>query len=490
MTAKANTKAQNVFSRIQALSLKSLSRQHAPYLVIWILYYAWVVAFATWWTASPYSDSAFNTELRSLMHTVNLCASAAFVFIIKKDWFVRAARLSATLIVLSMVIFFIAPLPSVRFIAAIAGSVAIGCVNICILIPFVFTLNSTEKFYAVVLSNVLIQLLSLAQEYCVGAEYRLLQLVFPLALLVLALSATLFFRQERTAPPAPRQTSGPPVMNNRIYITLLLNCAVAILCKGAGKGILNITALGLAAPVLTWYYLGGLLGCLLYVAVYLCTSKAFSWLCNITFASVMMGLLCNALSVQAPGLALVFAVLLGVGCTVGMINMYYIIGVVGRKYDSMRYVQLSIFLIGLCGGVVGLLTGNFISSSGVFGISVVASVASAAALILFILATPLMLQTGLAEDWDPDALPPLPEEERPDWLQAYGLSKRELEVCRLLLQGYTLRQAAAILSLAYPTVNTYCTGAYRKLGINSRAELLLGFKDANDAAEAGQSVSH
>jgi len=59
----------------------------------------------------------------------------------------------------------------------------------------------------------------------------------------------------------------------------------------------------------------------------------------------------------------------------------------------------------------------------------------------------------------------------------YRLSKREAEVCDLLLQGYTLRQISAILSIAYSTVNTYCTSAYRKLGINSRTELLLKFKE-------------
>jgi DNA-binding CsgD family transcriptional regulator len=61
----------------------------------------------------------------------------------------------------------------------------------------------------------------------------------------------------------------------------------------------------------------------------------------------------------------------------------------------------------------------------------------------------------------------------------YRLTKREIEVCKLLLQGYTMRQISGILSLAYPTVNTYCTSVYRKLNINSRTELLLLFKDYN-----------
>lgn len=54
---------------------------------------------------------------------------------------------------------------------------------------------------------------------------------------------------------------------------------------------------------------------------------------------------------------------------------------------------------------------------------------------------------------------------------------RLAEICNLLLQGYTLRQISAIFSIAYSTVKTYCASAYRKFDINSRAELLLKFKD-------------
>ncbi|MGI6538505.1 MAG: helix-turn-helix transcriptional regulator [Caldicoprobacterales bacterium] len=58
-------------------------------------------------------------------------------------------------------------------------------------------------------------------------------------------------------------------------------------------------------------------------------------------------------------------------------------------------------------------------------------------------------------------------------LKDYKLTPAETEVCRLLLEGYTLRQISGILAKAYPTINTYCTSIYRKLNINSRTELLI-----------------
>lgn len=55
----------------------------------------------------------------------------------------------------------------------------------------------------------------------------------------------------------------------------------------------------------------------------------------------------------------------------------------------------------------------------------------------------------------------------------YKLTPAEIEVCSLLLDGYTLRQISVMVSKAYATINTYCTSIYRKLNINSRVELLL-----------------
>lgn len=57
------------------------------------------------------------------------------------------------------------------------------------------------------------------------------------------------------------------------------------------------------------------------------------------------------------------------------------------------------------------------------------------------------------------------------------LTPKETEVCVLLLNGLTMRQISGALGIAYSTVNTYCTSIYRKLGINSKTELLVMFSE-------------
>lgn len=68
----------------------------------------------------------------------------------------------------------------------------------------------------------------------------------------------------------------------------------------------------------------------------------------------------------------------------------------------------------------------------------------------------------------PAALPARHEDAKA--LQA--LSRRERELCLLLLHGHTLKTAAAELEIALSTVETFRKRAYAKLGVRSKAELL------------------
>ncbi len=57
------------------------------------------------------------------------------------------------------------------------------------------------------------------------------------------------------------------------------------------------------------------------------------------------------------------------------------------------------------------------------------------------------------------------------------LTPREQETYHLLLKGYTLRYCAEQLGVKYPTVNTYATAIYKKLGVRSRSELIIRYRD-------------
>lgn len=458
------------------VNIKALRRSNLPYIFIWVLYYAWVVAFTTWWTASPVTEMVFNTGFRSLIHSINLISSAAFIFIIRKDWFVKTSRIGALLILSGMSAFLLIPKGPVQLYSVIVIGITLGIVNISILIPFVFALNNTEKFYSVVVSNMIISLVMMFQsgsfsDNALGNREQLLSLI----LLIIPLCATMYFRSSSIS--EGEGTEEASEIKPRIYLTLLYNCANAVLCKGVGKGVLDITAGMQGNSIYHWYYIGGLLGCFIYIAVYALSGKAVIWLSNVTFSSIAMGLFCNAFASSTPSMGYVFAVLLGIGCTVGMINVYYILAVVGKKYNSMRYLRLSILLIGVCGGVTGVVIGNLINKINSDQISVMSSLIAVAFMLMFLVLSPFLSQAQYFEDWAKDSGKMEIDNGKDTVFQQYHLSKREVEVCKLLLEGYTLRQISAILSIAYSTVNTYCTSSYRKLNINSKTELIMLFKN-------------
>lgn len=58
------------------------------------------------------------------------------------------------------------------------------------------------------------------------------------------------------------------------------------------------------------------------------------------------------------------------------------------------------------------------------------------------------------------------------------LTPREHELFLLLLEGYTLKESAEQLRVKYSTANTHMTGIYKKLDVNSRAELIIRYRDA------------
>lgn len=63
------------------------------------------------------------------------------------------------------------------------------------------------------------------------------------------------------------------------------------------------------------------------------------------------------------------------------------------------------------------------------------------------------------------------------------LSPRERDLFLLLLEGYTLKESANQLSVKYSTANTHMTGIYKKLSVNSRAELIIRYRDAVKRSE-------
>ena len=56
------------------------------------------------------------------------------------------------------------------------------------------------------------------------------------------------------------------------------------------------------------------------------------------------------------------------------------------------------------------------------------------------------------------------------------LTPREHDLFLLLLEGFTLKECAERLNVKYSTANTHMTSIYKKLAVNSRAELIIRYR--------------
>jgi DNA-binding CsgD family transcriptional regulator len=59
------------------------------------------------------------------------------------------------------------------------------------------------------------------------------------------------------------------------------------------------------------------------------------------------------------------------------------------------------------------------------------------------------------------------------------LTPREHELYLLLLEGFTLKESAKMLSIKYSTANTHMSGIYKKLEVNSRIEMIINYRCIN-----------
>jgi len=69
------------------------------------------------------------------------------------------------------------------------------------------------------------------------------------------------------------------------------------------------------------------------------------------------------------------------------------------------------------------------------------------------------------------------EKKSAEELEAYGLTEREKEICKLICEGCTNSQIASILFISEGTVKNYVSTIYDKFGEHDRTRLVLKLRD-------------
>jgi len=218
---------------------------------------------------------------------------------------------------------------------------------------------------------------------------------------------------------------------------------------------------------------------LLCVIVQAALKKSVWTLCNVFFlTSVMAHVMWYS---ELPQGAYLFSELKEVGLLIAL----YLVGCVTNKFCDFRMHKR---LVLLTMATVGILYAGIDVLYLIVPTQSVAAITTAVLFVMFLLLSPAFSQFLFFADWSKEfrltrMYAPADASRLSDGadrrpclsLDDTNLSPREKQVVLLLLKGMTLRQVAPELGLTASTVSTYSKTIYKKLGINSRAELFLLF---------------
>lgn len=215
------------------------------------------------------------------------------------------------------------------------------------------------------------------------------------------------------------------------------------------------------------------------IVLHLVFKKSIWTMCNVFFISSIMSHL--MWYIKLPKAAYLFSELK----ELGLLISFYLITCVTNKFCDFRMhkrlVLLSMTVIGILFVGIDFLHMAMPTQS-------IAVITAAVLFVVFLLLSPAFSQHLFFTYWSKEFCETNMSSIANDILQVNTsnqnkipslddtiLTPREKQVVQLLLQGMTLRQVAPELGLTVSTVSTYTKTIYKKLGINSRAELFLMF---------------
>ena len=354
---------------------------------------------------------------------------------------------------------------------AVLFMAGIGACSACASFSYVFVLNNTERFFGSVLTLLVIRQLQLF--FALAEPETALRKVTAEALAILLVVCMLFCSREDYA---GREKEKQAAFDRGIWLALfLLLSYFAIRITGFYAPAFGHPSSPVIWAVMTWV---PALLCIV-VRVYL---RRSAWtLCTLFFLSAVLTYV--MWYTGFPELAHVFSELK----EIGFILSFYLIGCVTDKFCDFRLhkrlVVISMVVVGLAYGAIDMMHVFFPGESlAVFTASVLFAV--------FLFLAPAFSRYLFLADWSKELLDAgmlhgdqkkIETDRRVLTLDKTTLSPREKQLTLLLLEGMTLRQAAAELGLSASTTATYSKTIYKKLGINSRAELFLMFVGSQNA---------
>lgn len=474
--ANIKTFFQTVFQSAHSLSLRTVTKKNLPFFIGWVCIFIWLYSYFL-----PMGGFRFESELYNRnagngekYFYIWLFVGCLLPLLFDGRKFVPKTFYSVIIALLCFTVLRFMGTGVLSQGVMLLASACIGHIFASNVYGFFMVLNNSEKFYSMILAVLLPKVLMFVKP-TLNQSNSMLDLPSAIILVIILILAicSYFYKYNTDAMPRSAAIKAPRrayALMPLVFVVLVVNDVIA---PAALREMVGLSK----NEIERCYFLGVLVG----IAVVLLLQNHFAInicnMLNISFALLAMGFVFDIISYQSAAIGLAAVVCFGSSYVIGFVNIYYLAGFMTKKFQSVSFYRTGIVLAALYYFMAFLALG-MIEKSNMVSTTVMALVSICIVLMFFIL-TPYFVKIFYGGEWIEDSY-------RQDVtscsrleakLRDYRLTPAEIEVCRLLLEGCTLRQISGIQSKAYATVNTYCTSIYRKLNINSRAELLILLKD-------------
>lgn len=467
---------QTIFHSAHSFSIRAVTRKNLPFSIGFICIFIWLYAFFLPMGDFKYENQLYNHNVgnSAVYYYVWLFAGCALALFVDGRKFVPKTFYSViTALACFVVLRFTGTGILSRSIMVLAAA-CIGHIFASNIYAFFMILNNSEKFYSMLLAVLIPKALMVVKPMVnhIDSVFDPASAIILVIILILAVCA-FFYRYNTDEMPCSAKLKAPKkayALMPLVFVVLALNDVIAPVSLN------RITELA-KNEIEQYYFLGVVIG----IAVVLLLQKRFAVnicnMLNISFALLAIGFVFIIISFQDSRAGLMAASCFGSSYVIGIINIYYLAGFMTKKFQSIPFYRTGIALASFY-YLAAFIVMHILENSELVSPLVMALIC-VCIVILFFMLTPFFIKMLYAGEWIEDCY--RQDVTRCSRLEAklrdYRLTASEIEVCRLLLEGYTLRQISGIQSKAYATINTYCTAIYRKLNISSRTELLLLLKD-------------
>ena len=437
-------------------------------VLYWTFFYAYTFMIASKWFVYEDGVLSLDFSLTAFYQHVALLSSIIIGFaFLRRHTYVLPKRIMS--VIASVAILFGGIFASLRsnLVYLVLLSVLLGQLADCSLLTYIYEMNNSERLFGIVFCHILSALVGVFSVSFDRTTSAYWFLVFALS----AVSAVTSFLEKKDV---EWQFTVAEVFQKKLYVPLILACIGGIVAVCSSMVTISETAKGL--PMARYFYFGGaILGALVYFVEYRFMPRAATATLVTGFATAVVCIFCFVLSSGAT-LACISAVFGGMTFNICMMNLYFILCTIIKKYRDSKMFRIA--------PIVSNFAGIVIVAASTFVVLYASEIVIKIGLSVCLLGNVVVLATSLV--WDKGISITAKQEEylgydtvitKEQIYQAAGLTEKESEIADLLLENLSLKEIAARLFISENTAKTHRSAVYKKLQVGSKDELVEKMKN-------------